>query len=443
MPGPKNSSIIWGNIPEQYADNTASRYPNWMKAHGRIFRVYTLLSTPEIFVGDLKGISYILKNDYDYHKPDSLRYLLGRVTGQGIFVVEGDEHRKQKRVMNPAFGPPQIRALTDIFVDKALELRDAWASQVDKSTGIGRIDALGWLTRMTLDVIGQAGFNYRFHAMVGQQNELNTAFSKMFESGVNQIGLNIFLRLFVPILRSLPETDSAIRTAERISLKIGKQLLAESKADSEVSNSEEKGRGKDLLSLLVRSNLSSEVPESQRLSDDKVIPQIFTFLAAGHETTSTATTWALFALTGNMEAQTKLRTELLSIPTDQPSMEDLNNLPYLDWVVRESLRLHPPVTGTNRVATKDDIIPLAEPWTDARGKVHYELPVKKGQEFIIPIIGMQKDPSIWGPDAEEFKPERWENPPATIHAIPGVWGNLLTFLGGAHACIGWRFSVIE
>ena len=62
-------------------------------------------------------------------------------------------------------------------------------------------------------------------------------------------------------------------------------------------------------------------------------------MVAGHETTSTATTWCLYALTQNPSIQEKLREEILSIPTDMPSMEDLNGLPYLDLVVRETLRL--------------------------------------------------------------------------------------------------------
>jgi hypothetical protein len=117
--------------------------------------------------------------------------------------------------------------------------------------------------------------------------------------------------------------------------------------------------------------------------------EVPTFIAAGHETTryvtkiasqpitqvfiSTATTWALLALTDHVEAQTKLREELLSVSTDMPSMEQLNALPYLDDVVREALRLYAPVSATNRVVLKDDVIPLGEPFTDKNGVVHQEL----------------------------------------------------------------------
>ena len=92
-------------------------------------------------------------------------------------------------------------------------------------------------------------------------------------------------------------------------------------------------------------------------------------MVVGHETTSTATTWALFALTQSPQVQDKLRKELLAVGTDNPTMDELNALPYLDAVVRESLRVHPPLASILRVATEDDILPLGEPVKDKNGNV--------------------------------------------------------------------------
>lgn len=88
---------------------------------------------------------------------------------------------------------------------------------------------------------------------------------------------------------------------------------------------------------------------------------------------SNAITWTLFALTQAPMVQSKLREELFTIDTDNPTMDELNGLPYLDMVVRESLRVHAPVPLTSRVAMKDDILPLSEPVTDCKGKVHHTL----------------------------------------------------------------------
>lgn len=101
-------------------------------------------------------------------------------------------------------------------------------------------------------------------------------------------------------------------------------------------------------------------------------------------------------------------------------MEDLNALPYLECVVRETLRYHSIVSGTNRVATQDDVIPLDKPFEDKYGSTHhsiryvylnvltgtidaYSSSVAKGDNVFVPVRAMNMNKDIWGPDAEEFK----------------------------------------
>jgi hypothetical protein len=83
--------------------------------------------------------------------------------------------------------------------------------------------------------------------------------------------------------------------------------------------------------------------------------------------------WALYALSENKDVQTKLREEISNISTDNPTMDDLNGLPYMDAVVRETLRLHPAVASILREAGKDDCIPLSKPFTDTKGIDHNEI----------------------------------------------------------------------
>ncbi|EEB99320.1 hypothetical protein MPER_01021, partial [Moniliophthora perniciosa FA553] len=179
-----------------------------------------------------------------------------------LLTSEHEDHRKQ----NPAFGPAQVRGLTNIFLDKSIELRDAWVNTIGND-GIGHVDTMKWLSRMTLDVIGKAGFNYDFQALQGEPNELNVAFSKVFKSGTSQMTGLVLLKIFFPVLRLLPESNSAIRQAQRTISRIGTQLMA----DSKVALSVDAKGAKDILSLLVRSNTSVDLPANQRLSDDAVL----------------------------------------------------------------------------------------------------------------------------------------------------------------------------
>lgn len=94
------------------------------------------------------------------------------------------------------------------------------------------------------------------------------------------------------------------------------------------------------------------------------------FVVAGHETSSTAAMWAIFALAQAPDIQGRLRDELLQVPTDWPTMDELNALHYLDLIVKETLRLYAPVPMTAREATQDCFIPLSKPYIDEQGKAH-------------------------------------------------------------------------
>ncbi|OJT02509.1 Cytochrome P450 3A12 [Trametes pubescens] len=247
------------------------------------------------------------------------------------------------------------------------------------------------------------------------------------------------------------ERGATIDYASEMFHRIGTQLVKDRKAAilKEASEKHLQGigrkdlQGHDLLTQLIRANMAQDVPKGRRLSDEDVIGQIPTFLLAGHETTGMSSTWALYSLSRYPKVQQKLREELVSVPSDTPTMEELSALPYLDALVTETLRLHPRVAMLPRVASKDDVIPLSKPFTDRQGKVHSEIRIAKGNKIIVPIMAMHRSREIWGEDAMEFKPERWQQPPEAISAIPGVWGHLLTFIGGPRAWIGYRFAIIE
>lgn len=104
---------------------------------------------------------------------------------------------------------------------------------------------------------------------------------------------------------------------------------------------------------------------------------------------STETMWCLFALCQRPDIQKRLRDEILSVPTDSPSMDELSALPFLDAVVRETLRVHAAVTGTMRVAMHDDVIPLNEPFVDKKGKSHNEI-----RYILLPSIVEEQTMSI-------------------------------------------------
>ncbi|KAH8077247.1 cytochrome P450 [Cristinia sonorae] len=565
LPGPPSPSFFLGNLREMHDQENNGLVHRWSSLYGPTFVYRGFLSGCRLMTTDPVAASYILGRAYDFPKPDFVRDGLSDMIGghEGILVVEGEDHRRQRKVLTPAFSASHIRSLSPIFWQKAVELRSIWldiissshahphapappdpltpsgstamhdqpasptlsrsstsgqsssflpnpfssfvsskvapspdvnstgtrrrtrmqegvlpTSEKDKpdtwSDGRGpRVDVLAWFARATLDVIGEAGFGYTFDSLSGgKESELAQAFGVIF-STARKFRVLTILQVWFPILRKFQRQPTELKEAHETMHRIGLGLIEEKRTEimSEKSSafaSEGNTDGRDILSVLIRSNLSSD--PSQRLSTSETLCQISTFLAAGHETTASALTWSLYALASAPAVQHKLRAELRSIsapslsspsssessppsPYPAPSAEDLTEIftcQYLDAVVREVLRVHSPVTSTMRVAAHDNVIPLSPSLSSPSSP---SIKVNKGDIISIPISALNQSVEDWGEDGRVFRPERW------LHdhegqgwerrsRVQGLWGNMLTFLNGNpingnRACIGWRFAINE
>ncbi|KAG9045759.1 hypothetical protein FS837_005680, partial [Tulasnella sp. UAMH 9824] len=451
LPGPETyDSIIFGNMKRVIVSQTSVVHEEWYEKYGHVIQYRGFLLSRRLATKDPKALAYILNHADSYPKPPQMREGFQQILGNG------DDHRRQRRIMNPSFGPGQLRDLMPIFYDKAYELKDSWVQQIEAAIDPEGIDAdvFVWLNRATLDIIGLAGFGYDFNSVAeGEKNELAQAFARLFTPPSRIPVIDMLAERF-PILRFIP-TEGARKTAEskEIMARVGRQLVEEKRAailaEASLSGNLDKKqfKGKDILSVIIKANMATDVKDTEKMSDQEVMDQIYTMLVAGHETTSTSLSWLLYDLAHPkyQPIQSKLREELLSVETDRPSMEEINALPYLDAVVRETLRRNSVLDTTVRIATQDDVIPLAKPFVDRQGVERTEIRIKRGEQIALNITAVNRDKDIWGEDSLEFKPERWLEKKTQYKSseIPGVFSSLLTFLGGPRACIGYRFALCE
>lgn len=167
-------------------------------------------------------------------------------------------------------------------------------------------------------------------------------------------------------------------------------------------------------------NESKEIPPEHRIPDEDILNTINTFIFAGTDTTSLALTWSLFLVSRYQDVQTRLRNDLLSLLPATPLQDltsdevqslytDIAQLPYLDNVTKEVLRLIPPIHSSLRVATRDDHIPISSPIKrkDSSGNVVLDdaqsIFVPQGTFIYVPIEGFNLDKEFWGETAWTFK----------------------------------------
>jgi cytochrome P450 len=185
----------------------------------------------------------------------------------------------------------------------------------------------------------------------------------------------------------------------------------------------------DILSLLLESN---------DFSDEDLVDQLLTFLAAGHETTSSTLTWAVYLLAINQDWQTRLRAEIRSnLParsaTQPPTPAEIEALPILNAICNETLRLYPVVPVTVRTAIRPTTISVAG----------YPQPVPAGTRLLIAPWAINRSPDLWGEKADQFVPNRWlEGGMANTGGATSNYANM-TFLHGPRSCIGQGFAKAE
>jgi cytochrome P450 len=425
IPGPKGGSLFMGQFFENFKNAPGKQLQTWLKEvpNDGVIRYLDIFNSERILPVTPAALSDVLvTRNYDFEKPAPLRKGISRILGLGLFLAEGEEHKRQRKTMMPAFNFRHVKNLYSTFwvmsrsfvneINKHIQKTD-----FDSSKGI---EVNEWASRATLDIIGVAGMGQNFGSLQDETNPLNVTYRKLFKpSRVGQfIGI---LNTFLPpwVIRNLPiQRNDDIKNASDTIKRTCFDLIQKKKIAMANGKAE-----KDILSVAL---------ESGGFSDEDLVNQMMTFLAAGHETTASALTWAIYMLCKHPDMQSKLREEVLTrlgphLAADIPITSDLiDNSPYLQAFCQEVFRLYPPVSLTIRQAVVDTCIA--------------NIPIPKGTTIILAPWAINTSTALWGEDAQEFRPERWLESPSG-----GAESNFsfLTFLHGPRSCIGQRFAVAE
>lgn len=427
IPGPKGGNLVFGHS----LDVRRSKPPGdvlrkWMEEvpNDGLIRFRDAFGKDGIMPTNqamLKAV--VTDNNYDYEKQPKVRDILRTILGDGLILVEGHEHKFQRKHLLPSFQVSVIRDLYPTFWTKACEMTQMMKEDAAKS----EVEFGIWCTRVTLDIIGIAGFGRDFDSLKNPDDKFVQDYQQVLEPHPQKAAFFLISLLTSPTLAlRIPfwEIPKELKRISKGLYDFAYNLSKERRAELNDSkkSSDEKEKRKDILSLLVKSN---------DFSDNDLAHQVLTMMAAGHETTSNTLGWCAYLLALNPEIQSQLRDEIRNelpspdnIATETISAATVDSMPLLNAVCNETLRLYPVVPITTRDVVKETMLGP------------YKLPVGTGI-FISPWA-VNRSTEIWGKDAMDFVPHRWIDPDGRVNNSGGVTSNysIMTFLHGPRSCIG-------
>ncbi len=322
------------------------------------------------------------------------RDLIG-LMGDGLLTIDGDFHRRSRRIMLPAFHRDHILASVAVITEEV-------EAALEQLTPGGTVDIYAWTRRLALRVAMRALFGLDPD---GEQARAIDA-AELFEEALSFYSSEYILR----VLRGRHSPWGRMQQAAR---RLDGLIYAE------ISQRRASGRrGGDILSLL----LDAEDEDGNRLSDLQIRDEVMTLMFAGHDTTTSTVSFMFYELARQPEIVARLLAELESPPT--PDQLVSGSLPELEMVLEETLRKYPPAwVGPRRALEAFEFEGCTVP---ARAFVNY---CSWASHHL---------PDVF-PEPEEFRPERF-SPEAKAALAKGAY---VPFGGGSRTCIGMRFGQLE
>jgi cytochrome P450 len=339
-------------------------------------------------------VDLLTRRAAELRKSSRTRWGLRGHLGDGLVTLEGPQHRRHRRLVQPVMHTRSIAASADTMVALTESRIESWA---DGST----VDVLAEMQDLTLRIVCAA----LFHVDTPDQTERFVAAVRDFAAS-----LNVVLRRAFPIPGWLPTSGNR---RQRQTVRAVNALAYD------LIQRRRRSPGEDLLSLLVQ---ATDADGGPALSDVEVRDELMTMFFAGHETSAAALTWALYLLAQHPAIADELRAEVAALGVARVSLADLSRLPLLNQVVAETLRLYPPSWVFDRSPLTDIIVD------------GYRIP--RGANVLLSPWVVHRDPRVWE-EPDEFRPARFADGAAPAR------GAYLPFGDGPRMCVGNRFAEAE
>ncbi|KAJ7458858.1 cytochrome P450 [Mycena latifolia] len=445
--GPSAPSWIFGNMTQLFlAHNYGQWEYQWQKQFGAVYRFKACFGEDRLMLSDPAALKYVLNTPTFTHPARILR-TSALVFGESLVSFTGKEHRRLRGAMSNAFSATAVKSYLPIIIATAKKVADEW--KVGATPGSSNtVNICEAIDHATLDITSEALLSMPINTV--QNPDQPIARTNILSSGFNRSKVTLFSDFLVPyipdaLFKQLLNTPIEAMKAVSKFMSVTQVIMDEK--TRKISPTGPESDVQDMLSIMVNGRQGS----GAKISQSEAIHQIRILLIAGQDPPSVCLAWTLYHLAKDPAFQAKVREEILAAREAANGGDlDYDSLPHLTAILKESLRVYPPNPITERVAQEDSVIPLAFEVTTSTGERLTQIPVKKGQSVMVAMGSYQRLEAVWGPDAEQFRPSRWLNNadaatgtkrPALGPAVP-PYAELLSFIGGQRACLGWRFGIL-
>ncbi|PIN02996.1 Cytochrome P450 CYP4/CYP19/CYP26 subfamily [Handroanthus impetiginosus] len=414
---------------------------------------------PTLILTDPELIKEVLTKSNKYHKPHSNP--LTRLLVQGVVIYEMDKWAKHRRIINPAFHLEKLKLMIPAFCLSCDEVLNKWEKSLSLE-GSGEVDVWPYLRNLSSDAISRTAFGSSYE-------EGRRVFELQREQAEHM--LHASRSIYVPGWRFVPtkrnkrmkeiyrEVQSSIRGLVNKRIK----AMKEGEASKE-----------DLLGILLESNyqeIEQHGNKSSGMTTDEVVEECKLFYLAGQETTSVLLVWTMVLLSRYPDWQIRAQDEVLHVfGKKTPDIDGLNHLKIVTMILYEVLRLYPPVDAVARRVVEETklgkltlppgvLITLStillhhnhEIWGDDALEFKPDrfneeittirnLTLPAGTQFFLSKILLHHEHKVWGDNAKEFNPERFSE--GVFKATKGQF-SYFPFGGGPRMCIGQNFAILE
>ncbi|KAG2024085.1 cytochrome P450 [Coprinopsis cinerea AmutBmut pab1-1] len=478
IPGPPRQSWITGNLKQLFNAKGLPFHHYLTEQFGGIAKVYGFFGDEQLYIADPHALQSIVVKDQDSFEETSVFIDTNKVIfGPGLVATTGEQHKRQRKLVNPIFSASNLKAISPVFFEIAEKLADVLEAEIksqeedgeDAQKGI--LDMSEWASRVALEMVGRSVLGYSF-------DPLDSAHSNPYTSAIKDMIPTLFklavVRQMAPFLiklgppwfrRKLVEwtPNSLIQKVKDMSDVMhvtAQQILEQKRQEITMLGRDEQGHSdqekpKDIISLLLQAN--EKAGEGEKMDDDELTGQMTVLIFGAQDTTASSLSRILYMLSTNQEMQSQLRDEIRNAyqeasnrNADTPTRlkyDVIAALPFLDAVIRETLRLYPPVPFVRRTCIRDTVVPYTKHAgsQSESSRTQMTLQIPRGTTLFVGIAGANRLEPIWGPDAKEWKPERWFKEKATVSDVklPGIYSGTLSFFGGGRSCVGQRFAIME